>query len=59
LTGKKIELPVGEEKTLGNLRCYAAYHLYPLVKEYIERRKSFDKIFIQKTFHLFKRFEGL
>jgi len=60
LTGKKIlKSPVKKQRTFKGLRHYAAYCLYPLIKEYVEQQKPFDDIFIQKTFQLFKKFEGL
>lgn len=60
LNGKKvIKLPAEKQRTFSNLRHYAAYHLYPLVKEYIERQKPFDEILIQKAWQLFKEFERL
>ncbi|MFH1551445.1 MAG: hypothetical protein ABIC36_01025 [bacterium] len=46
-------------RTLKNLRYYSAYHLYPFIKKYISQGRALDEAYIQKTYQLFREFEGL
>jgi len=44
---------------LKNLRSYGAYYLYNLIKKYAKKKQSLDEYYIQETYKLFRKFEGL
>lgn len=44
---------------LKSLRYYSAYYLYPLAKNYASQKKPLDETYIQKTYEVFRKFEGL